>query len=79
MNIALKATILVVIFTFIDANSAYAYLDAGTGSMIIQILLGGLAGAAVILKVFWKRILAIFGKREKTEEKAKTKTVSHDS
>ncbi len=32
-----------------------AYLDPGTGSLIIQMLIGGLIGGAVAAKVFWKR------------------------
>jgi hypothetical protein len=47
---------------------AYAYLDAGSGSILMQILLGGLAGLAVVLKVFWHRILGIFGISKKTVE-----------
>ncbi len=35
---------------------AYAYLDAGTGSMLIQLLLGGFAGLAVIIKMYWGRL-----------------------
>jgi len=37
---------------------AYAYLDPGSGSMLLQILLGGTAGLAVIVKLYWHRILA---------------------
>lgn len=48
-------------FLLVSTRSAYAYLDAGSGSMILQILLGGLAGIAVILKLFWQRILRLFG------------------
>ena len=36
-----------------------AYLDPGSGSMLIQLRLGGVAGLAVILKLFWRRILDI--------------------
>lgn len=36
-----------------------AYLDPGSGSMLIQLLLGGAAGLAVIVKLFWRRILDI--------------------
>jgi len=50
------------------ANPVYAYLDPGTGSMILQLFLGGLAGLAVILKLYWRRILALFG-ITKDEEK----------
>jgi len=33
------------------------YLDPGTGSMILQVILGGLAAAAIFLKMFWHRML----------------------
>lgn len=42
---------------------AYAYLDPGTGSMLVQLLLGGVAGALVIGKLYWQRIKAIFGRQ----------------
>jgi hypothetical protein len=34
-----------------------AYLDPGSGSMILQILAGGLAAVAVTAKLYWNRIL----------------------
>jgi len=33
-----------------------AYLDPGTGSMLVQVLLGGLAAVAVFFKMFWHRL-----------------------
>jgi hypothetical protein len=35
----------------------FAYLDAGSGSMIIQLLLGGFAAVAVTIKLWWRRLL----------------------
>jgi hypothetical protein len=35
----------------------FAYLDPGSGSIILQALIGGVAGAAVALKLFGRRIL----------------------
>ena len=35
----------------------FGYIDPGSGSMILQVMLGGLAAAAVALKVFWRRVL----------------------
>lgn len=49
------------------SRTAYAYLDPGTGSMIIQILLGGIAGAAVVLKLYWHRLMALFAGRRTKE------------
>jgi len=39
--------------------STLAYLDPGSGSMIVQLLAGGLAAVAVSLKLFWHRILRV--------------------
>ena len=40
-----------------------AYLDPGTGSMILQLLLGGIAGMAIVLKLYWHKFKALFGRR----------------
>jgi hypothetical protein len=40
---------------------AYAYLDPGTGSMLLQLLLGGVAGALVVGKLYWQRVKDLFG------------------
>jgi hypothetical protein len=47
--------------SFTVTAPAYAYLDPGTGSMLLQLLLGGVAGALVIGKLYWARIKSIFG------------------
>jgi hypothetical protein len=39
------------------ATNAHAYLDAGTGSMILQVLLGGVAGAMIAGKLYWHKFL----------------------
>jgi hypothetical protein len=37
-----------------------AYIDAGTGSLLVQALTGGIAGAAVITRVYWRRLKRLF-------------------
>ena len=39
-----------------------AYLDPGSGSMIAQAVVAGVAGAAVVGKVGWKRLTSPFRK-----------------
>lgn len=39
------------------------YIDPGTGSMLLQVILGGVAGAAVAVKMFWHRIIAFIPSR----------------
>lgn len=50
------------------SDNAYAYLDAGTGSMIMNLILGGVAGLLVTGKIFWHRILTILGVRKALTE-----------
>jgi hypothetical protein len=46
------------------ASPAYAYLDPGTGSMLISALFGVAAALALALKMFWYRVIGFFrGKR----------------
>lgn len=42
---------------FLNAQTAYAYLDPGTGSYLLQILLASLLGAAFAVKIFWQKII----------------------
>jgi hypothetical protein len=42
------------------------YIDPGSGSMILQMLLGGLAAAAVFLRLFWHRVLVALRIRKPT-------------
>jgi opacity protein-like surface antigen len=47
-----------IIFGF--SNSASAYIDPGTGSMFLQLLLGGIAGVLVVLKLYWRQFTSFF-------------------
>ena len=39
------------------ALPALAYVDPAASSLILQVILGGIAGAGVLLRIFWRRIL----------------------
>jgi hypothetical protein len=41
-----------------------ASLDPGTGSIVIQALVGGVLGGLLVIKLFWRKIVAFLtGKR----------------
>jgi hypothetical protein len=47
-----------------------AYLDAGSGSLLLQALAGGVAGIAVAGKVYWRRLKRVFVRRDPDDELA---------
>lgn len=55
----------------VSAAPAYAYLDPGTGSMILQVMLGGIAGVALAGKLYWRRFLVMIGLRSQPGEQPK--------
>jgi hypothetical protein len=46
------------------STSAFAYLDPGTGSMILQGLIAGIAIAGFTIKTYWYRLRSLFGKSQ---------------
>jgi hypothetical protein len=60
-------TFLVLCALLLIAPSAHAYLDPGSGSAILQGVLGALAAIALTLKLYWHRLLRFFGLRKPTE------------
>lgn len=51
------------IFGHLSISDAYAYLDPGSGSIIIQLLVGTLVGAGIVLKLYWEKFKMKFLKR----------------
>ena len=52
--------IILVLMMLLCAVPAHAYLDPGTGSMILQVILGGVAADTVAMKLYWQRIKGFF-------------------
>lgn len=57
-------------------RALFAYLDPGSGSMMLQVIAGGLAAAAVTLKVYWRRLLVFLRLRKPEEAEVATNTES---
>ncbi len=62
-----------------SAPPAHAYLDPGTGSILIQGLLAAIAGAAMTLKIYWGRIVQIFSRRNEQADEPAPDQVSDNS
>lgn len=53
-----KSICVLFIGAIVCTSDACAYLDIGTGSMAIQLLLGGFATAGILIKIYWQKIKA---------------------
>ncbi len=50
-------------------SPAYAYLDPGTGSMLLSAVIGVAAAVGLAIKMFWYRLVGLVrGKRTETVE-----------
>ena len=56
---------LLTVITFTYNTNAYAYLDPGLGSIILQGLIGSIAATSLTIKIYWKKIKDYFIKRKK--------------
>ena len=56
----MKIIIFVVLLLLFVADTE-AYLDPGTGSMLLQVILGGVAAVGVAIKLYWHKLRAAFG------------------
>jgi len=64
--------LILLIILFCVVTPAHAYLDPGTGSFILQSILGAIAAIAVVSRLYWHRILRFLGlstKRTEPEQK----------
>ena len=53
---------------FMLSDAVFAYLDPGTGSMLVQLLVGGVAAVGVALKLYWHRVLRVLRIRKPEPE-----------
>jgi hypothetical protein len=67
----INVALFVAMFLFVShlSGGLQAYLDPGTGSMAIQLLMGGVVALLATLRLYWDRMKTFFSR----------KNVEHDS
>lgn len=57
-NIAYRSLLsILVALGVIGIEPAFAYLDPGTGSIILQAVIGAVAGALIAIKLYWYKLV----------------------
>jgi len=67
----IKILILNIIAIFLVVTNAYAYLDPGTGSIILQAILGFIAASITTISIYWTKFKSLISKLFKKKEKNK--------
>tara|TARA_B100000886_G_scaffold139388_1_gene94269 strand:- start:196 stop:423 length:228 start_codon:yes stop_codon:yes gene_type:complete len=73
-----KIFILASSYIVIFPNCAYAYLDPGTGSIILQAIIGFLAASVTAVSIYWSKFKSLISKIFNRKEKEKDKSNSDD-
>ena len=69
-----KLLSLIIIYFLFSITKAHAYLDPGTGSIILQAILGFIAAAAATMSIYWEKFKSFINKiLKKTKDNTKTK------
>ncbi len=55
-----------VLFLFRGVAHA-AYIDPGTGSMVLQAAIAGIAAAALAIRTYWHRIQLLYSKKDSSD------------
>ena len=71
-----KFTIVICCLLVTYETPAHAYLDPGTGSILIQGLIASIAAAGVVLRTYWHRLVHFFGIGK---DKGRGKDDDHDN
>jgi hypothetical protein len=56
------ALVFVSLLLFASTSAAHAYVDPGTGSYVVQLLIAAIAGLAFALRIYWGRIKGLFSR-----------------
>ena len=68
----MKKFLLALIIYFVTFGHAYAYLDPGTGSTIMQAIVAALAAGAATISYYWRKVKAFASKNiSKIKKKSK--------
>jgi len=59
----LEAAVVTVCLLVVFSKATQAYVDPGTGSYVLQVMIAGILAAAFLMKSTWRKIVEAVGRR----------------
>jgi hypothetical protein len=61
--------LVVAMILFLSHQSpVHAYLDPGTGSIVLQAVMAGVVGALAVVRLYWSRIKRLVGRHDPNDK-----------
>jgi len=64
-----KKTFLVLFFAYFYISPAYSYLDPGSSSILLQVIIGFVAAVGTTISIYWKKFKNLIKKIFSTKNK----------
>ncbi len=64
-KIKLFDVISITLFISLSSSAAYAYIDPGSGSIILASIVAGFVAIRTAVKLYWQKFCALFAKSKK--------------
>ncbi len=72
LRLCIRILIVIILFNLVFPQRVHAYIDPGTGSLIIQFLIGTIVGGLFVVKMYWHRlnlyIKKVFSKTKRADK-----------
>jgi hypothetical protein len=78
MTTMIRGLLWLVLAWVATAGEALAYLDPGTGSAVIQMVIAGVMGALFVVKMYWRKLVAFFGGSSRESQQAEPKAATDE-
>tara|TARA_B100000401_G_C52398957_1_gene527885 strand:- start:277 stop:501 length:225 start_codon:yes stop_codon:yes gene_type:complete len=62
MRQKINSIVFLILFCLVFSTDAYAYIDPGSGSIILQAIIAAIAGAGTAITIYWKKVKLFFSK-----------------
>jgi len=60
VNLILDISVFLSILYFLSTVKAFSYIDPGSGSYILQIVIASVLGILTLIKIYWSKLKAFF-------------------